>query len=357
MSTMNARQWTPRSADDEHPAGPASRRRRGSSLVEVQVAFTILGIGLMGLCQLVVVQLRQVRVLEKRLQGQVVQTNASSGTSVTMLTGNTYYLVPWQSPLVQKLTGAAQISSAATISCDPGPLSRSVADPGERGRGRRVARQPERDGVCGRLRRVIGLVNGTADPYPLNRGPAMTPFARAAARRRAGMTLTEMVVASALASLLMVLLATTWANFGRPALEVEARARIEQEGILAAQSLACDFGGFLADTPGRTGIYVDNSLNAYQASTPPWNVSTPGVLILNFYGATTSDVIAITYQLEGNLLVRTNSSTGASTTVARYVTAFSAVANPENSSQVQIAITIAYRNFTSTFTLIGVAAT
>jgi hypothetical protein len=166
-----------------------------------------------------------------------------------------------------------------------------------------------------------------------------------------------MVVASALASLLMILLATTWANFGRPALEVEARARIEQEGILAAQSLACDFAGFLADTPGRTGTYLDGTANPYQAASPPWNASTAGVLILNFYGASTSDVIAITYELQGNVLVRTNSSTGVTTSVARYVTAFSVAANPNDSSQVVITITIAYRNFTSTFTLIGVSPT
>jgi hypothetical protein len=195
----------------------------------------------------------------------------------------------------------------------------------------------------------------------------MKPSGLAAVRRRAGITVTEMVVASALASFLMILLATTWANFGRPALEVEARARIEQEGILAAQSLACDFGGFLADTPGRTGAYQDGSANPYQAASPYWNVSTPGVLILNFYGASTSELVTITYEAVTNpqtgiqTLVRTNSSTGVTTTVARYVTAFSAAANPDNASQVVITIAISrpagYRVFTSTFSLIGVSPT
>jgi hypothetical protein len=191
----------------------------------------------------------------------------------------------------------------------------------------------------------------------------MTPSARAAIRRRAGITLTEMVVASGLASLLAVLLATTWMNFGRPALEVEARARIAQEGILAAQSLACDFGGFVADTPGRTGGYQDGATNPYQAASPPWNVSNPGVLILNFYGNPTSNIITITYETVVDphthivTLVRTDSQTGATTTVARYVTAFTAVANPSDSSQVLISITVAYRNFSSTFTLIGVPST
>jgi hypothetical protein len=123
MRTMNAPDGRRRCADDGLPGRRLARRRRGSSLVEVQVAFAILGIGLMGLCQLVVVQLRQVRAMEKRLQGQLVQTNAGSGTSTTILTANTYYLVPWQNPLTRKLGGAAQIARSATITCDPGPLS------------------------------------------------------------------------------------------------------------------------------------------------------------------------------------------------------------------------------------------
>jgi hypothetical protein len=101
----------------------ADRNRRGTTLLEVQVGFAILGIGMAGLCPLVVMQLRQVRVLERRLQGQVVQYHWSSGTSNTMLTAQTYYLVPWQNPWTQKLTGAAQIVQATTIPCDPGSLT------------------------------------------------------------------------------------------------------------------------------------------------------------------------------------------------------------------------------------------
>jgi type II secretory pathway pseudopilin PulG len=99
------------------------RRRRGNSLLEVQVAFAVMGVGLAGMCQLAVVQLRQVRALENRLQGQVVQSSSTTGTSQTMLTGQTYYLVPWQNPWTRKVTGAAQIvNGATTIPCDPGML-------------------------------------------------------------------------------------------------------------------------------------------------------------------------------------------------------------------------------------------
>ena len=43
--------------------------RYGYTLLEVQVAFAVLGIGLAGLCPFVVMQLRQVRQLELRLEG------------------------------------------------------------------------------------------------------------------------------------------------------------------------------------------------------------------------------------------------------------------------------------------------
>lgn len=100
----------------------AAQPRRGQSLLEVQVAFALLGIGLAGLCQLVVVQLRQVRAMENRLQGQVVQYSTSKGTSTTMLPGQIYYLVPWQNIWARKLSGAAQVvAGSSTIPCDPGP--------------------------------------------------------------------------------------------------------------------------------------------------------------------------------------------------------------------------------------------
>jgi hypothetical protein len=87
------------------------------------VAFAILGLGLAGICQLAVMQLRQVRRLEQRLQGQVVQSSTSGGAA-TMLTGQTYYLVPWQGPWARKLSGAAQVVQGAwTIPDDPGPLT------------------------------------------------------------------------------------------------------------------------------------------------------------------------------------------------------------------------------------------
>jgi hypothetical protein len=96
--------------------------RHGYTLLEVQVAFAVLGIGLAGLCPFVVMQLRQVRQLELRLQGHVVQTGPGSGVNQTMLAGNTYYIVPWTNVWTQKLTGSGQILTSATSACDPGYL-------------------------------------------------------------------------------------------------------------------------------------------------------------------------------------------------------------------------------------------
>jgi type II secretory pathway pseudopilin PulG len=103
--------------------------RRGYSLLEVQVAFALLGIGLAGLCPLVVMQLRQVRQLELRLQGNVVQTNPVTGASQTMLQGTPYYIVPWTNIWARKLTGSGQILTSATNSCDPGYLQVSTPAP------------------------------------------------------------------------------------------------------------------------------------------------------------------------------------------------------------------------------------
>ena len=62
----------------------------------------------------------------------------------------------------------------------------------------------------------------------------------------------------------------------------------------------------------------------------------------------------ITYQQSGNQLVRYNSASGITTTIASYVTAFSVAPNPDNTSQALIQITVAFRYFSATFTLIGV---
>jgi hypothetical protein len=165
---------------------------------------------------------------------------------------------------------------------------------------------------------------------------------------RRGTTLTELVMGALLAALLGILLAGACATFARPALEVEARARIAQEAILASQSLACDLGGYLADAPGQTG-----TLGQYDFV--DWDLSNGNALVLNFQGSGTGDLIVITYQLQGSLLVRSNSSTGITTTIAKYVTSFTVQDDPDNANLAIIQFTVAFRYFTATYTLVGVS--
>ena len=168
--------------------------------------------------------------------------------------------------------------------------------------------------------------------------------------RRRGFSMLEMIVAALLAAMLGALLVQAFITFGRPALEVEARARITQEAILATQSLACDLGGFLADSAGRTG-----TISQYQFANPPWDVSQGTELLLNFQGLNSGDVIVIIYQLQDNSLVRSNSSTGVTTTIANYVTGFSVQPEPGSpSNQMPVNVTFTFcNNFTSTYSLIN----
>jgi prepilin-type N-terminal cleavage/methylation domain-containing protein len=177
--------------------------------------------------------------------------------------------------------------------------------------------------------------------------------------RRRGFSMMEMIVASTLAAMLGILLVQATVTFGRPALEVEARARITQEAMLATQSLAYDLGGFLPNIQGQA-LTLDNPSTAWGTPTGESHV-----LSLTFGGTT------ILYFLQGNQLVRSDSSsTAGPTTIANYVKSFTVASyapNPASptTQQLQLTITIAYPNptialpdlqpkFSGTYTLIAV---
>ena len=63
------------------------------------------------------------------------------------------------------------------------------------------------------------------------------------AHTRRGFALVEMVVACLLMALLASTLAVTWAAFGRPLVEAQARCRLVREARLAAEAIAEDLGG------------------------------------------------------------------------------------------------------------------
>ena len=114
----------------------SGRWRRGSSLLEVQIAFVMLGIGLAGLCPFVVMQLRQLVNLESRFMATSYTFNSVGGGSSRQLpwplptyyttssysasnrpappgSPYYYYLVPWNNPWAQKLTTRAQLLTTA----------------------------------------------------------------------------------------------------------------------------------------------------------------------------------------------------------------------------------------------------
>ncbi len=95
--------------------------RRGSSLLEVQIAFALLGIGLAGLCPFVVMQLRQLSSIESRLKASTyVYHNVGMATSTVQSNPNQgYYLVPWNNPWARKLTTRAQLLTAGSNGSNP----------------------------------------------------------------------------------------------------------------------------------------------------------------------------------------------------------------------------------------------
>ena len=83
-----------------------------------------------------------------------------------------------------------------------------------------------------------------------------------------GFTIAEMVVAIFLTALLAVLMAAAAATFARPAAEVDGRTRLALEASLAAEALARDLSGYLADNSGNPGNLTQYQFSPY----PNWQV-------------------------------------------------------------------------------------
>ena len=77
-------------------------RRRGVSLLELEVAFVVFGVALAGLAPLVIMHLKQLNKLEARL----------SDTT-------TYYLAPASSPWVRKLGASATVTDTVPGAAPP----------------------------------------------------------------------------------------------------------------------------------------------------------------------------------------------------------------------------------------------
>ena len=128
----------------------SGRWRRGSSLLEVQIAFALLGIGLAGLCPFVVMQLKQLLNLESRFMATSYTFKRVGGVSYTepfwpppsyyttpsfiassqpapQPPSYYYYIVPWNNPWAQKLTTRAQLLTTSSNTSDPTVTSQPAA--------------------------------------------------------------------------------------------------------------------------------------------------------------------------------------------------------------------------------------
>ena len=99
-----------------------------------------------------------------------------------------------------------------------------------------------------------------------------------------------MVVAIFLTALLAVIMAAAAATFARPAAAVDGRSRLALEASLAAEALARDLSGYLADNSG-----VPGTLTQYQFSN--WVAASNSSLVLNYQGTPPAPVsVSVTYQ-------------------------------------------------------------
>ena len=95
------------------------RARRGYTLLEVQVALLLLGIGLAGVGPLVVMQLRLARKID---QGYNPLTSNFHGAAPTGIP-TPFYLAPASSSWARKLGAAATVTATTPVPVGPDPLA------------------------------------------------------------------------------------------------------------------------------------------------------------------------------------------------------------------------------------------
>ncbi len=166
---------------------------------------------------------------------------------------------------------------------------------------------------------------------------------------RGGFTLLEVMVASIVMSLFVVLIAHAWRALGRPSADMALRGRLMQEAALAQAALAADLGGYLSNSDGRLG---SKTLWPLVGRMQPSN----NQLWLCFDGGSspngtddwgTPDAVVV-YSVQGSRLVRTDQLAGTSITVAQNATALTV--QDLGGGQVQLTLTLSYRGVTETYT-------
>jgi type II secretory pathway component PulJ len=163
-----------------------------------------------------------------------------------------------------------------------------------------------------------------------------------------GFTLIEVLFASGIMSLLVLLLSAAWSGLGRPSADAVARLRVAEEANLAAQSLARDFSGNLGEqTIG--GKKLGRIVGRMVVAGPQLRLCFDGDPVNGAADWAAPDTV-ITYEVLGNRLVRANLSTGTAFTVATNVDQVQLTAQPDG---VRLDLTFSYRNVTRTYTIIA----
>lgn len=163
----------------------------------------------------------------------------------------------------------------------------------------------------------------------------------------------ELIIATFLTSLLGLLIGTAVATFVRPVVEIDGRTRLAVEARLAAESLAQDLSGYLADGGGEPG-----DLNQYKLQWPP--DPTDGLSLS--YTAADAGPVVVSYSIQDQRLHRRKTVAGVDedVCVARHVSGFSAAM--ESDESVILLLTLTYPDagagsstyFSCSYKLIGV---
>ena len=170
--------------------------------------------------------------------------------------------------------------------------------------------------------------------------------------RTAGFTILEIMVASLVMTLLVVLLSQVWVGMIRPTADMISYSQLDQEAKLAATALAADLGGSLANPEGRLGTQAQYKYvgRLEPASTQLWLCFDSGSSPNGVADWGSPDTV-IVYEVQDGSLVRFDQTAGTSVPIARHVDSF--VTQDLGDGRVQFQLLLSYRNLSRTYTFIA----
>ncbi|MGC8639343.1 MAG: hypothetical protein ACP5XB_05625 [Isosphaeraceae bacterium] len=176
-------------------------------------------------------------------------------------------------------------------------------------------------------------------------------------RSRRAYTLIELVVACFLTIQIGMVLVLTWKAFGVSALQVEERARLTVNANLAAESLTRDWAGYQVRSEAlpapNSSTYVDVLYQFNSRLASDSNHPYPLRLLFQQVGQTSTITISYYNDSATSSLIRYDETAKTSTTVATHVT--NLLVDPaipaEGETSFTVSFTVAYRDFTGTYTL------